>query len=74
MNLMDGKMISSKIKEEYKERIAKLKRKPSLAMIRIGDDAAAAIYTRLKGKTCQELGIPYVEYKVNDCKLICILC
>lgn len=66
MNLMDGKMISSKIKEEYKERIAKLKRKPSLAMIRIGDDAAAAIYTRLKGKTCQELGIPYVEYNLKS--------
>jgi methylenetetrahydrofolate dehydrogenase (NADP+)/methenyltetrahydrofolate cyclohydrolase len=35
-------------------------------MIRIGDDAAAEIYTRLKGKTCLELGIPYSELKLNS--------
>lgn len=64
MNVMDGKMISSKLKEEYKVRIAKLERKPNLAMIRIGDDAAAALYTKLKGKMCQELGIPFAEYQL----------
>lgn len=61
MNLIDGKMISSRLKEQYKERVASLSRKPNLVMIRIGDDAAAEIYTRLKGKTCLELGIPYSE-------------
>lgn len=62
MNLVDGKMISSKLKEEYKIKIQNLKRKPNLAMIRIGDDAAAALYLKMKGQTCQELGIPYTEY------------
>ena len=61
LNLIDGKMISSKLKEQYKERVASLPKKPNLVMIRIGDDAAAEIYTRLKGKTCLELGIPYSE-------------
>lgn len=64
MNLIDGKMISSKLKEEYRERIERLEKKPSLAMIRIGDDMAAALYTSLKAKTCQELGIPSVEYQL----------
>lgn len=62
MNLIDGKMISSKLKEEYKAKVEKLKRKPSLAMIRIGDDAASALYLRMKGKICEELGIPSTEY------------
>ena len=61
MKLIDGKMISSKLKEEYKEKVKSLPKKPNLVMIRIGDDAAAEIYTRLKGKTCLELGIPYSE-------------
>ena len=61
MNLIDGKMISSKLKEQYRSQIAAMEKKPFLVMIRIGDDAAAEIYTRLKGKTCAELGIPYTE-------------
>lgn len=66
MNLIDGKMISSKLKEEYKAKIEKMERKPNLAMIRIGDDMAAELYTKLKGKMCQELGIPYTEYSFNS--------
>ena len=61
MNIIDGKMISSKIKEEYKERIKNLAKKPYLVMIRIGDDIASAIYTKHKGNLCSELGIPYSE-------------
>ena len=66
MNLIDGKMISSKLKEEYKAKIEKLARKPKLAMIRIGDDAAAALYLKMKGQVCQELGIPFVEYNYKS--------
>ena len=66
MNIIDGKLISSKLKEEFKNKIAGLKKKPFLVMIRIGDDAAAEIYTRLKGKTCLELGIPYNELHLNS--------
>ena len=68
MNLIDGKMISAQIKDEVKavKSIADLERKPNLAMIRIGDDVASAIYTRLKGKICQELGIPYTEYNLKS--------
>ena len=66
MNIIDGKMISSKLKEEYKKKVEGLTRKPNLVMIRIGDDAAAEIYTRLKGKTCTELGIPFSEMHLNS--------
>ncbi len=66
MVLIDGKIISSKIKKELKEKIAKLTKKPHLVMIRIGDDPAAEIYCRLKGKTCTELGIPYSELHLKS--------
>ena len=66
MNIIDGKLISSKMKEEFKQKISNLEKKPFLVMIRIGDDAAAEIYTRLKGKTCLELGIPYTELHLNS--------
>jgi len=66
MKLIDGKMISSKLKEEYKAKIEKMSKKPNLAMIRIGDDMAAELYTKLKGKMCQELGIPYTEFSFNS--------
>lgn len=65
MNLLDGKMLSSKMKEEYRRKIEQMEKKPYLAMIRIGNDAAAALYTSMKGKTCQELGIPYMEYQLK---------
>ena len=66
MNIIDGKMISSKLKEEYRTKIANLEKKPFLVMIRIGDDAAAEIYVRSKGKICEELGIPYTELHLKS--------
>ena len=65
MTLIDGKMISSKLKEEYKKKVSSLSKKPNLVMIRIGDDAAAELYTRLKGNTCLELGIPFSHLHLN---------
>jgi methylenetetrahydrofolate dehydrogenase (NADP+)/methenyltetrahydrofolate cyclohydrolase len=55
MNIIDGRLISSKLKEEYKKKIANLSKKPFLVMIRIGDDAASEIYVRNKGNLCSEL-------------------
>ena len=66
MSIIDGKVISSKLKEEFRSKIDSLEKKPFLVMIRIGDDAAAEIYTRLKGKTCLELGIPYSEMHLKS--------
>ena len=66
MNIIDGKMISSKLKEEYKAKIANMPKKPNLVMIRIGDDEAAAIYCSSKAKTCLELGIACSELHLNS--------
>lgn len=66
MDLIDGKYISLKVKEELKKKITNLSRKPSLAVIRVGEDAASKIYVNLKAKMCEELGIDFTEYHLDE--------
>jgi methylenetetrahydrofolate dehydrogenase (NADP+)/methenyltetrahydrofolate cyclohydrolase len=59
--LIDGKAISSTIKEEVKTALEALTprvgRPPGLAVVLVGDDPASATYVRGKRKTCAALGI-----------------
>lgn len=58
--IISGKEVSSEIKEELKGRIASLKEKgvtPGLVVILVGEDPASQVYVRMKGKTCEELGL-----------------
>jgi methylenetetrahydrofolate dehydrogenase (NADP+) / methenyltetrahydrofolate cyclohydrolase len=58
--ILDGKKIASKIKEELRLEIEKLKEKgtvPGLAVILVGDDSASKIYVASKKKACDEIGI-----------------
>lgn len=65
MILIDGKVISQKIKNTLKRRMSTLIKKPSLAVIRVGEDDASKIYIELKRKMCEELGITFTEYHLN---------
>ena len=58
--ILDGKILSVKIKDEVAERVAALKRRgvtPGLAVILVGNDPASEIYVRNKGKGCEETGM-----------------
>lgn len=59
--LIDGKKISSDIREELKAKIAKLQEEkgvtPGLAVILVGDDPASQVYVRNKERACKETGI-----------------
>lgn len=58
--ILDGKVVSQKVRESLKERIAALKEKgvnPCLATILVGDDPSSATYVRMKGNACEKLGI-----------------
>ena len=58
--LIDGKLVSQKIKEDIKNKTAALKAKgidPGLVVLLVGDDPASAIYVRNKGKACEKAGI-----------------
>jgi methylenetetrahydrofolate dehydrogenase (NADP+)/methenyltetrahydrofolate cyclohydrolase len=59
--IIDGKKVSSEIRAEIKERIAQLNKihgkVPGLAVVLVGDDAASAVYVKMKGKGCEEVGM-----------------
>ena len=55
--LIEGKVVAQKILENLSDEILFLNKKPSLAVIIVGDDPASKIYVNLKKKKAQELGI-----------------
>lgn len=58
--ILDGKVLSSEIREEVRKRVEKMKAcgvTPGLAVILVGDDPASEIYVRNKGKGCEETGM-----------------
>lgn len=65
MTLIDGKLISEKLRNEIKEKVEHMEKKPGLAVIRIGEDEASKIYVNLKHKICMELGIRFIEYHLE---------
>ena len=61
-NIMDGKALAKKIREQIKEEVDKLKEKnifPKLAVIMVGEDPASKVYVRNKSKACNDVGIEY---------------
>lgn len=60
MILIDGKIVSAKVREEIKNEVSTLKSKgvtPGLAVIIVGDDPASKAYVGMKGKACSKNGI-----------------
>jgi methylenetetrahydrofolate dehydrogenase (NADP+)/methenyltetrahydrofolate cyclohydrolase len=58
--IIDGRIISSQIKDEVRAGAAALKRDrgvtPGLAFILVGEDPASQVYVRSKGKACEDMG------------------
>ena len=63
--LIDGKAIAQKVRDEVAERVAKRiavgKSRPTLATVLVGDRPDSAAYVASKGKACQELGMGSVS-------------
>ena len=58
MELIDGNQIAATLVAELKAEVALIAgRKPGLALIRVGDDAASISYVRKKEKTAAEIGV-----------------
>jgi methylenetetrahydrofolate dehydrogenase (NADP+)/methenyltetrahydrofolate cyclohydrolase len=59
--LLDGAVIAEQIKREVAQDVARLlaehEMQPCLAAVRVGDDAASAVYVRNKIRACEEVGI-----------------
>ena len=67
--IIDGKAISTQIKEEVRDRVAKLKKNGTeiaLAVIQVGNDPASSVYVNNKKKACEFVGIRSLSYELEE--------
>ncbi len=67
--IIDGKVISTQIKDELKEKVARLKSEGTeicLAVIQVGDDPASSVYVGNKKKACEYIGIGSLAYELPE--------
>ena len=67
--ILDGKLVSQKIKENLRKEVEELKQNgifPKLAVIMVGNDPSSKIYVRNKSIACKEVGIEYEEYLLDE--------
>lgn len=72
--ILDGKKLRDKIFEDLKAKLDKMAKKPTLAVILVGENPASQIYVRNKKKTAEKLGINSIsiEYPsdITESKLL----
>lgn len=66
--IIDGKKISSEIKEELKKEVEELKVKPCLVVISVGDNPASKVYVGQKEKCANYIGINYQHIHYDSIK------
>lgn len=69
MTIIDGKKLAQQIRKELKVKCEELKEKginPKLAVIMVGDNKASQVYVRNKSKVCEEIGIKFDEYILEE--------
>lgn len=70
--LFDGKAFAREMEEQVSLKVAKLKVKPKIVSILVGDDRASAVYTRLKKEAALRVGIGFevieldLRFKMQD--------
>ncbi len=66
--LIDGKLISTQIKDECRDKVAALKEKGievTLAVIQVGEDPASSVYVNNKKKACEYIGANSLSYHLE---------
>ena len=67
-NIIDGKQIAKKVRDQVAVDVAKMKEEhdyvPGLATVLVGEDPASATYVRSKQRMCEKLGIRSVGHNL----------
>ncbi len=63
---IDGKMISTQVKDECKKRVKKEALDVTLAVIQVGNDPASTVYVGNKKKACEYIGIHSLSYELPE--------
>ena len=64
-NIIDGKAVSARVKEEIRQEVEALKAKGveiGLAVVIVGDDPASQVYVKNKEKACETVGFNSFKY------------
>jgi len=67
--IIDGKKLAKEIREKLEIECKELKEKginPKLAVIMVGNDKASQVYVRNKSKACNEVGIEFEEFLLDE--------
>lgn len=67
--IIDGKVLAQKIRLGLKDETEKLKAEgviPKLAVIMVGNNPASKVYVKNKSKACEEIGIEYEEFLLDE--------
>ncbi|MDP1694534.1 MAG: bifunctional 5,10-methylenetetrahydrofolate dehydrogenase/5,10-methenyltetrahydrofolate cyclohydrolase [Candidatus Woesearchaeota archaeon] len=57
VTLLDGKKVAQHLQQELKKKIQRLKKKPHLVAVLVGDDPLSTLYVNTKEKACANVGI-----------------
>ena len=69
MTILDGKSLSTKIKNKVKQDVKKLQKQnitPGLAVVLVGVDPASAAYVKMKSNACKEAGIYSIAHEMPE--------
>jgi methylenetetrahydrofolate dehydrogenase (NADP+) / methenyltetrahydrofolate cyclohydrolase len=64
--VFDGRAEAKKIEDNLSEKVKKLKDKPAMVSVLVGDDAASVLYTSLKQKAAIRVGVEFLIEKLPD--------
>ncbi len=67
--IINGKELAKKTRENLKIECDELKKRginPKLAVIMVGDNPASKVYVRNKSRACDEIGIQYEEFLLDE--------
>ncbi len=64
--LIDGKLISTQIKDELRKKVAEEHIQATLAVIQVGNDPASSVYVGNKKKACEYIGIGSASYELPE--------
>ena len=64
--IIDGKLISTTIKDELKNKVAAEGIKATLAVIQVGNDPASSVYVGNKKKACEYIGIGSKSFELPE--------
>ena len=69
MQLLNGKVIADKVKDDLRDVVTKMKgegKSFNLCVVQVGDDAASSVYVRNKERACEYIGIESEVIKLEE--------